>query len=317
MVAPLWLLAQGGCSGGLDPPTLVNKLRVLAVRSRVEQPPPDGPSRRADAWPGDTVALDALVVGTDLQFDGGAPPSSLSRLWFACQPPPGSTDVKDCATAAAALGQTAAPDCASQPDAAVCIVGTDLVVSLPIPATRPAPSSVFVTLVVATDESGGPLACLTRAGQGQPPGDACVIALKTINVIAPDASGQDLRNQNPPVSSILIQGQDVHTDPPLRLQLGQKVVVQPDFDPDVASEVKICPVPLECAREVLTFSWFATQKDFDHFHSGYSPSPPAERSDNVYTDQGSEPGAVFLWLVVRDDRGGVGWTDGVIQVDPP
>jgi len=302
------VLAAAGCGGTLDPPSLVTKLRVLAVRA---QP--------ADVLPGQMTTLDALVVGLADQVDGGADPGALDYLWLACLPPPGSSDVKDCAAAAGSLiaSGSGLQACAQNPGAAVCLLGTEAQVQYQ-PASDAAAGNVFITMVVATVASEGAVACVRRVA-GPPaasPGDSCVISLKTLKVQAAAAE----INTNPAVSTFTVGplpagATDIHTDPPLVFKLKTKLSLQPIYQPAVASELKP-----NGTREVLTFSWFATHKNFDHFHSGYAVDASGtvtERDDNTWTDDGDVPGLVFFWLVVRDDRGGVGWTDGRLASMPP
>ena len=290
------LILATGCSGNLDPPSLVNKLRVLAVRAVVPQPPtPDNPNPPplSDAVPGETVQLDALVAGTDGDIDGGTDPNQLDYLWFACTPPPGSVSVKDCSSSASQMAGFL-PTCADEPAAPVCLLGAGPKVTYTTPGTPiQAPQSTYVSLVVATQPSGGAETCLARLGRDEPPGDSCVVALKTLTL---QPFGAD-RNANPAVQTFTIRGNDIHSTPG-GLPLGASLAVSP-----IASDPN--------GTQVLTYSWFATQKDFDHFHSGVNPQMnPGENPDNTYTNTSGTPGRVHFWLVLRDDQGGVAWTDG-------
>jgi hypothetical protein len=291
-----------GCTGNLDPPSLVNKLRVLAIRSAVPQPPtPDNPNPPpfSDAVPGETVQLDALVAGLDGDVDGGTDPSQLDYLWFVCTPPPGSVSVKDCASSAAQMAGLL-PSCADEPAAPVCLLGATPMVTYPTPSVPiQTKQSVYVSMVVATQAAGGALGCVERLGRDQAPGDSCVVALKTLTL---QPFGND-RNANPVMTTFTIKApnqpvNDIHSTPG-GLPLGTSLAVSPiASDPD--------------RTQVLTFSWFATQKDFDHFHSGFVPPPqtPGENPDNTYTNTSGTAGRVHFWLVLRDDSGGVAWTDG-------
>ena len=290
-----------GCSGNLDPPSLVNKLRVLAIRAAVPQPPtPENPNPPpfSDAAPGETMQLDALVAGVEGDVDGGSDPALLDYLWFACTPPPGSVSVKDCAGSASQMAGFL-PTCADEPAAPVCLLGASPKVTYPTPGTPiQTKQSIYVSMVVATQASGGAAACLARLGRDEAPGDSCVVALKTLTLQPFDAD----RNANPFLGTFHIAGadgslQDIHSTPS-GLPLGKTLAVTPSGgDPN--------------GMQVLTYSWFATQKDFDHFHSGFNPnSNPGEKSDNTYTNTSGTAGRVHFWLVLRDDSGGVAWTDG-------
>src|SRR5215471_21713448 len=158
-----------GCSEGLDPPSLVNKLRVLAVRAQIPNPVPNTQTF-ADAIPGDMVTLDALVAGTDSDVDGGVTPDQIDYLWFACVPPPGSTSVRDCAGSAAPMAGFL-PTCRGLSTDAVCLIGAAPTVTYPTPSDPlDVPASIYVSAVVATKPSGGALQCLQRLAQQQPPG---------------------------------------------------------------------------------------------------------------------------------------------------
>ena len=289
------LITLAGCSGNLDPPSLVNKLRVLAVRAQVPNPEPSAP-QFSDAHPGDRVTLDALVAGLEGDVDGGVTADMVDYLWFACTPPPGSTSVRDCTGLAAGMVGFL-PTCQDQPSASACLLGASATVVYPTATDAPAPSSLYVAVVVAAKPDGA-LECLGRLGGGQPSGDSCVVALKTLTI----QPASVMRNQNPAVTGFLANGNDIHSVPSFKLN--QKLMLVPQFQPSV-SEVKP-----DRTNEVLTLSWFATQKDFDHFHSGFSVQPPIENPNNTYTNQSTMSGHVRFWLVLRDDRGGVDWTDG-------
>jgi hypothetical protein len=60
-------------------------------------------------------------------------------------------------------------------------------------------------------------------------------------------------------------------------------------------------------RESIRISWFATDGEFEHDRTGRSESDAElSTSDNTWTAP-TVAGAVSLWVVIRDDRGGVGW----------
>jgi hypothetical protein len=59
-------------------------------------------------------------------------------------------------------------------------------------------------------------------------------------------------------------------------------------------------------REGIRVSWFATGGEFDLDRTGRVSSDGTPSSDNGWTAP-TQAGAVHLWVVLRDDRGGVGW----------
>lgn len=69
-------------------------------------------------------------------------------------------------------------------------------------------------------------------------------------------------------------------------------------------------------REGLKLSWYATFGHFSEENTGRTESEP-DGVDTVNTwTAPSDPGVVKLWTVLRDDRGGVGWSEYALTVDP-
>jgi hypothetical protein len=66
------------------------------------------------------------------------------------------------------------------------------------------------------------------------------------------------------------------------------------------------------AREGMHVSWFATGGTFDLDRTGTGGSDPTTTSDNGWTAPGAGQ-TVHVWIVLRDDRGGVGWSGYVLQ----
>ena len=68
-------------------------------------------------------------------------------------------------------------------------------------------------------------------------------------------------------------------------------------------------------REAMRVSWFASAGEFGHDRTGRSETE-ADRADseNDWTAPAAE-GEVRIWVVLRDDRGGVGWGSYKLQVE--
>jgi hypothetical protein len=67
-------------------------------------------------------------------------------------------------------------------------------------------------------------------------------------------------------------------------------------------------------HESMRVSWFATAGSFDTDHTGRVESEFAQTSsDNTWLAP-AEPGPVFMWVVLRDDRGGVDWQSFRVEV---
>jgi hypothetical protein len=68
-------------------------------------------------------------------------------------------------------------------------------------------------------------------------------------------------------------------------------------------------------HESMRVSWFATAGEFDDDHTGRTEDEFAvTTSDNGWRAP-ANPGPVFLWLVLRDDRGGVDFRGFQVQVE--
>jgi hypothetical protein len=68
-------------------------------------------------------------------------------------------------------------------------------------------------------------------------------------------------------------------------------------------------------RESMRVSWFASAGSFVHDVTGRDESDDATATDNVWTAP-STPGAVHLWIVLRDSRGGVDFAAYELAVTP-
>jgi hypothetical protein len=66
-------------------------------------------------------------------------------------------------------------------------------------------------------------------------------------------------------------------------------------------------------RESMAVAWFATGGSFDNDRTGRESSDTTDSSDNGWRAPDG-PGPVYLWVVLRDNRGGVGWEQYTIQV---
>lgn len=81
--------------------------------------------------------------------------------------------------------------------------------------------------------------------------------------------------------------------------------------------VRFDPVALEVtsARESISLSWYATTGGWDVARTGRSETDPARSSENTWTAPDT-PGPATLWIVVRDDRGGIAWRQLHVRVEP-
>lgn len=67
-------------------------------------------------------------------------------------------------------------------------------------------------------------------------------------------------------------------------------------------------------REAIRVSWFATDGDFGDDRTGREEGDGATTSDNVWTAP-AQSATVTMWLVLRDSRGGAGWSTYVVTVE--
>jgi hypothetical protein len=66
-------------------------------------------------------------------------------------------------------------------------------------------------------------------------------------------------------------------------------------------------------REAMAIAWFATAGTFDHDRTGREATDATNTSDNGWRAP-AQPSLVHLWVVLRDDRGGVGWGEYRLDV---
>lgn len=68
-------------------------------------------------------------------------------------------------------------------------------------------------------------------------------------------------------------------------------------------------------REAIRISWFATDGRFEHERTGRGEDEAEHSfSDNGWTAP-TKTGELWLWVVIRDDRGGVGWSAYKLDVE--
>jgi hypothetical protein len=66
-------------------------------------------------------------------------------------------------------------------------------------------------------------------------------------------------------------------------------------------------------RESIAVAWFTTAGSFDADRTGRAATDTATTSDNGWQAP-SEPEAVHIWVILRDDRGGTGWAEYLFDV---
>jgi hypothetical protein len=77
--------------------------------------------------------------------------------------------------------------------------------------------------------------------------------------------------------------------------------------------LEISTTTLVIQREGIHVAWYATAGSFEDDSTGRDGSDTTTSSDNVWHAP-AQPGTVHLWVVLQDDRGGVGWEGYTIAV---
>jgi hypothetical protein len=327
VAASLW----AGCAGDLPAASFIDKLRVLAVRA---EPPEVGP--------GDASTLDLLVVEPRVPQLDGAAPEPPTAVWLACTIPAGALSVTPCGVGGGLSDGGATltpPNCAAEPSAPLCVIGTGLTASYTPDAALlggAASSQILLTVAVA-DTPAGAIGCLLDIANndGRPTDpDHCVVSLKRLAVSDP-ARRAGMANRNPALASFTA------TSPPGTytadiVENGSGVwVAAPGEDKaewTLAANRDVAAAELkpDGHYESLTVSWFTTAGHIDGGRSIYLPegcTDPAKCATEVPelgadtswfapTLEQAAPnvdaatGQIDFWAVIRDDRGGVGWRAG-------
>jgi hypothetical protein len=307
------LVLGPGCDTGFDPQYLVKDLRILAVRAQVEGTPGAG---TADAHPGDTLRLEALVVnprarpGLVVTWYGCLPVAS-ERL-LPCVDPEYVRDLDRLVAAADAPEETGVlrlGTCTPAPGDDRC----------GIPLTVPDAPEVQAALRFLEDEALANRALECRLYAELPvlavaeAGGARQLALKRVRVAQrPEALPESLReiytvNLNPAVEDV-------------RRAAGgsEGCAGAGSLDPDAlpAGESVLCGLRAGTTQafyvcggggreeppavEEASWQWYATGGEFPEF-DGVGNATGAD------VDFVRPAGAFTLWTILRDGRGGESW----------
>jgi hypothetical protein len=189
---------------------------------------------------------------------------------------------------------------------------------------------------VDPDPSGGfyqPLRLLVRDG-----GDtyaigatriACGLSGATPEVSA-DFTKRYRKNENPAIASLSLDGVEV---PPFASGASAGATVSRGATVKLRAAWAACAEDASCTgaerylvfdpdtralvekREAIRVAWFATAGTLQDDSGGRGADEADQTSlDNVWTAP-SDAGQVRLWLVIRDDRGGVGWEEVLVRVE--
>jgi hypothetical protein len=287
-VWPALVLLVAGCAADFDHPSVVLDLRVLAIRAD----PPE--LVLGDSLP--PVDLQALVA------DPRDPQRTVRYHWHAC----GVTDDLRCASAPYELdlgGGDAPMDAIS---ATLQIDG-----GLEDSARDLDPFEGFLGTFFVTE--------LTL---GSSSGDA-TDAIKQVPAVTGIPPGPDhVPNRNPRSPEVQHDGTDWPADQTLVVAPGTEVSIEPVSPPADAEHYAVYRFDLDVQEldEHLSYDFFATAGSWSRDRSGGSPDPLA--TETSLASRWSAPPQtldqpVTIWIVVRDGRGGTGWTSRRITVSEP
>lgn len=308
------------CGADLPSSSHVDKLRVLAVRA---EPP--------EVAPGQETVLTAL---TAQPLVPAAPP--LSRLWLACAllagpstPPPFGVSEP--------VYDPSLPACSEQPAARLCQLGSGATARyVPDAAVAGSSGSAQLLITVVVSDAGTASDCMLDIAQhgGLPTRpDHCVVALKRLTVSEPArtlplGTPAPPPNRNPGLTSFELR--DPQAGAQSLLGDGAEIVAASARKTLAASRADdAAEIKPDGTYEQLSVSWFATAGKLDGGRSTFDPSgcdsqlqcarrqPTPESSTRFSPPSTAElamsapaGGKIALWVVVRDDRGGVGWLTG-------
>ena len=269
--------------------SLVTTTQVLAVRG---EPP--------EAAPGEAVSYSLLVATPD------GPRRAPLASWAYCTSPKLLTE--NGAASAACLGDAAAPlaESAATVEAAMpanaCATFGPEVASADLRPRDPDVSGGFYQPVRVTVAGGEPIVAvgLERI--------ACRLA-NASDVVTADFAQRYVKNTNPELASVAaaVNGNAVALD---AIPRGGRVTLRASWS-DRSPERYVAYDPrtrsIADRRESLRVSWFATDGTFESDRTGRGEDELETFTENAWNAPG-EAKEVHLFVVLRDDRGGVAFS---------
>ncbi len=334
-------LAASACKPKLEGrASVIDSDRVLAVRSEPAEQKPDGTT---------PVTYTALYAGPDGDVDPSAldwafctarkPLAVTGPVALTCLAPrsPDLTPIRSRGLALADAGADAgAPTDPSRSGAVAPLVADDCAVFGPSPPTpklgqppaRPADPDTTggyyqpVRVMYSIDGDDQYAVGSTRLDCGIP-------------AAAPDVAIQYKKqyrpNENPALSALVLEhasgADETFTAAPMHVAPGERVTLRAEWakcttngctGSEPYSTLDPVTFGLVDRREAIFVSWFSTGGDFEHDRTGRTEDDgkaDLTTSENGWTAPDAH-GAVSVWVVIRDDRGGVGWSEVHIDVEP-
>jgi hypothetical protein len=340
----LLALLVPGCGQDFDPVSRITSLRVIAVSADTRWDGTSAPSGQSWAKPGETVQLQALwhVPPTDLR--------GRTWVWARCVDPEATT-VLGCMASIAVELQRIGGDRAAQEDAfrkgnspfvtlppldtiggidiphVSVKVPEDTLTRLPVEARRNStvgvlvivcPGKVVINLEQLAVRNALPLKCLEDGTNRDLPLEDWVIGIKRIFVRDTD------RNANPAIARVTWDGQewlegDVKEASPCETD-GNRYDRCDDQEHHTVS-ADITNESFEAGTdsasntpfsEQVIVQYYATEGLFEHeVRIGKNPATEWTARPKARELPG---GLVTMWFVVRDNRGGVSWTQRTVHV---
>ena len=162
-------------------------------------------------------------------------------------------------------------------------------------------------------------------GKPCPTRDGCLQGHKALNVALPPEDGgpSEGEHSNPKLTGMLLDevlwpedvSPSVHfpAQPKGQGEEGEGVILEPTWSPESVELVRKSVDPgVPDTYERLTMSFFSDAGRFDYRRTG-NQAADNSFSASMPTGQARE---VTLWVVLRDDRGGVDWLTRTLWLDP-
>jgi hypothetical protein len=299
------LLLATGCKPDLGSPTsLITGLRILGVKT---EPP--------EVTPGMPVQTDLLAVDPT----GRLAPAAIWTLCLAHKSPAENNVVaNDCSQA----GQQLMPVNGSGPRITVDIPMNAC--ALNGPDTPPTKMGEPPLRARDADITGGyyqPIGVTVGATRS--------FVLERISCNLPNVSLDVVKeyqlryrpNQNPALAGLRVNGAEAAPvaegmAPAIAVPAGATVTFEASWVPASRETFVVYDVARQAVvdhREELTVSWFATSGEFDRDRTGTTEADSASSMGNTWVAP-MESGQAHLWIVLRDNRGGLDFREYFLRV---
>jgi hypothetical protein len=284
----LFVVACG--DAGFDKPYQVNRMRVLAIGAEPAELAPDGEVLLS--------ALVATVSSTPVTLDW-------ELCLFSLGPNAGYACAEDESGQAAGVTFEAQETLSLDYETVTSLVGTaeELCSQL---------DEISVPRFVELPECdrGFPITVRLTAGDG----NSSEVAVRTLMLLKDGIEP----NSNPALGEVLADGALWPPDAPLP-STADEIEVEVEVNLDAADRIAGARPEDAPRREDLSLSWFVTAGELDvartYYREGTTTDDEIRINTLVFDEAGPDEAAttVRLWMVLRDDRGGVSWTERTLD----